>query len=113
MGRNRVIVAMLAVGVMNHGRSTVERPNREFAGWDFRGKTKNPLVTPETEQDPQSISGKLENGSRIDTLSCVLPFRALAGSILHKLCFHFHAPFKSYVLRHYPCVTALCCPLAA
>ena len=33
-----VIVAVLAVGVMNHGPSTVKRPNREFTNWDFRGR---------------------------------------------------------------------------
>ena len=31
-----VIVAILAVGVMNHGPSTVEHRNREFTSWDFR-----------------------------------------------------------------------------
>ena len=47
MGRGRVIVAILAVGVMNHGPSTVERPNREFGSWDFRGrpnKSSSPLL---------------------------------------------------------------------
>ena len=53
MGRDRVIVAMLAIGVtyMNHRPSTVERPNREFASWDFRRiTTHSPLEKPETEQ---------------------------------------------------------------
>ena len=38
MERERVIVEILAVGVMNHGPSTVERLNWEFASWDFRGE---------------------------------------------------------------------------
>ena len=38
MEGKRVIVEILAVGVMNHGPSTVERLNREFASWDFRGR---------------------------------------------------------------------------
>ena len=47
MEGERVIVEILAVGVMNHGPSTVECPNREFAGWDFRGrpnKSSSPLL---------------------------------------------------------------------
>ena len=47
MEGKRVIVEILAVGVMNHGPSTVERPNREFASWDFRGrpnKSSSPLL---------------------------------------------------------------------
>ena len=47
MEGERVIVEILAVGVMNHGPSTVERPNREFASWDFRGrpnKSSSPLL---------------------------------------------------------------------
>ena len=42
MGCNRVIVARLAVGVMNHGPSTVERANRSR---DFRGEI-NKIVFP-------------------------------------------------------------------
>ena len=41
-----VIVAILAIGVMNHGPSAVECPNREVASWDFRGtanKSSSPL----------------------------------------------------------------------
>ena len=38
MEGERVIVEILAVGVMNHGPSTVKRTNREFTNWDFRGR---------------------------------------------------------------------------
>ena len=42
MERERVIVEILAVGVMNHGPSTVERANRSR---DFGGKT-NKSISP-------------------------------------------------------------------
>ena len=38
MEGEHVIVEILAVSVMNHGPSTVKRPNREFINWDFRGR---------------------------------------------------------------------------
>ena len=47
MERERIIVEILAVGVMNHGPSTVKRTNREFTNWDFRGRANKsgpPLV---------------------------------------------------------------------
>ena len=40
-----VIVAILAASVMHHRPSTVERPNWEFASWDFRGRTNKSAVT--------------------------------------------------------------------
>ena len=48
-----VIVAILAIGDMNHMPSMVERSNREFASWNLRRRT-NPRVRlegapPETE----------------------------------------------------------------
>ena len=55
MGCDSGIDAMLAVCVMNHELSTIERSNREFASWDFRGKPTPWLVNAKTKQNPQSI----------------------------------------------------------
>ena len=47
MEREPSLFVSLAVGVVNHGPSMAERPNREFGSWDFRersNKSSSPLL---------------------------------------------------------------------
>lgn len=42
---DHVIVAIFAIGVMNHGLSMAEHPNLKFTSWEF-GRRTNKIITP-------------------------------------------------------------------